>query len=283
MDLLKEVVTNPHYGLDDEQIQEMASWAQDYDGQLPPDTLEQILKRFKGVQKQTAELMRNRYELKLNKWVQKQQQDDSGPPIGVPRPSPPSQSGMGPRPRPTNPTPNQPNNEQNQNQQEEVSLEDNEPEQRVGGIETGDLRERRRRRRVKRRNDTADIAAQQVAKEVAPEVARELTANFGQYFSLPAKIIEAKIEKDPDWAIEKAEQLDIDIFEFLEPSDRRKKELEEESQTQSQPEVDNEIDKALAEMDDSDNGGEPIEFDDPEESEDEDEKAEMLFDQEVLE
>lgn len=244
IDILEDVVTNPHYELNDDQIAEVKDWATDYDGQMPPNVLESLLKNMKGVQKQTSELVRERYELKLNKWVREQSQEDTGPPIGAVS----HQNGINPRPnrgdgRP-NPTPQPQTQPENQKQQSEPS---DAPEERKP-VETGtdekDLRRYRRESRTERRQKAADIAAEEMAKQAAPEVARELTQNFGTYFGLPAKIIESKIEKDPDWAFEVAERLDVDLFDLLEPSEARKEELKEENQ-QSQAAVDNELDDAL--------------------------------------
>lgn len=255
MDILKDVITNPHYQLEDNQIQEVRAWAQDMNGQLPPDTLESMLKNFNGVQKQTAELVRQRYELKLNNWMREQSSRDEGPPIGISSPAPmpsPNQGGQPrrqrgnqPRPQHATPTPDTPENSGNQSREEESLSGQEEQDRDVGGLPGDGIRTRRRARRTKRRNDAADIAAEEMAKKVAPEVAREFTQNFGRYFGLPAKIIEAKVEKDPDWALEKLDKLGLDLDDILEPSEARKKEMREEEERNRQSKVDHEVDDVL--------------------------------------
>lgn len=261
MQLLAEVVSNPHYELEDGQIQEVKAWAEDYSGQMPPDVLEDLLGNMSGVSKQKAQLMRRRYELKLNKWIQDQHNNDSGPPIGIPGPNMGMRGGGsngrggGTRNQPTSPTPN------GDTSGEEPKSDDHDPDgsrredRSVGGAGYSDLRKERRARRVNRRNDAADIAAEEMAKEVAPEVARELTQNFGQLFGLPGTILQAKAERDPDWFLEKAdeieEKLGIDIFEeFLESSDAKKQQDNQPPQTgRSQPAVDDELDQVRNQID----------------------------------
>lgn len=254
MDLVEEVITNARYGLNDDHIQEVKGWAKDMDGRLPPGTLEDVLKNLSGVQKQTAQLMRQRYELKLNKWMRQQSQAEEGPPIGVSTQPLPAQSGSSSPRRNATPTPQGQQNNGNHSQQE--SEREKQERQRREEEESGsdNLRQYRRQRRTERRQNTLDVAAEQAAREAADEMAREFMDEFGTYFRLPAKILEAKIEKDPDWAIEKAEQLDIDIFEFLEPSEKRKSELGDDG-SEAAPQVDNEIDNALSELSNDDQRG----------------------------
>jgi len=260
MEILADVVTNPHYELDEAQVREIRSWAQDYEGQMPPNVLEDLLKNMKGVQKQTAQLVRQRYELKLNKWVRKKQQGEQGPPIGVTggRPMPQSRTGRSsPTPTPSSsptPTPNPDTSEEKPELDEGTSdtgdgsgrdaLDDSSPF-------NSDLRQERRKRRIERRNEAMDVAVEEMAHEMAPEVARELANNFGTYFGLPAKILEAKAEQDPDWFLEKMdefeEKLGINMTDILEESDA-KKEQRNKQQQQGQAEVDNELDEALEEM-----------------------------------
>lgn len=235
--ILAEVVTKPFIGLNEDQVAEVRDWAEDYDGQLPPDMLEDILANMSGVQNQTAALARQKYEVKLNKWVQKQSQGDEGPPIGVTAQPPPGRrsrggrrggrtggSGGSPSPEPAG---------------------SGSPPRRGGSdenIPTGDLSTYRRGRRTRRRNDALDTAAQEAAQQVAQEMTGELVREFGRFFSLPAKVIEAKIERDPDWALEKMEQWDINLDAFLEPSEERKEEMREQARG---PEVDQDVDAAL--------------------------------------
>ena len=247
IDLLQEVVTNPRYGLNDEHIQEVRGWAQDMDGRLPPATLEDILKNLKGVQKQTASLIRQRYELKLNKWMRNQSTNDGGPQIGIGAPGAPGQSSSsfsGSRPTPT---PSGGGKTGNQSPTKEELERGGRPSR--GGPEPSpdNLREYRRTRRTQRRQEFADTATQKIAEEAADEIARQLIPEMGRYLGLPAKIVEAKIEKDPDWALELADRLDIDIMDLMEPSEQRKKEMREEN-NRSSPQVDSEVDDALERM-----------------------------------
>lgn len=244
IDLLQEVITNPRYGLNDDHIQEVKGWAIDMDGRLPPATLEDILKNLKGVQKQTASLIRQRYELKLNKWMRQQSTSDGGPQIGIGAPGAPGQRGSSINRGGPSPTPSTPQDNGNPSP-EDVELDD-EGRQVRGGPEPrpDNLREYRRTRRTQRRQQFADTATQKIAEEAADEIARQVIPEMGRYLGLPAKIIEAKIEKDPDWALEVAERLDIDIIDIMEPSEQRKKEMQQEQQ-QTSPQVDSEVDGAL--------------------------------------
>lgn len=224
--VLAEVVSSPFLGLNEDQISEVRDWAEDYNGQLPPDMLESILGNMSGVQKQAAALARQKYEVKLNKWVQERAEGDKGPPIGVtaqPRSGQERGSDGGGR----------------------SSSAGSQPQRRsrttTAEYPTDDLRRYRRIRRTERRNDAADIAAEEAARQIAKEMSGEFAKNFGRYFSLPAKVLEAKAEKDPDWFFEKLEQWDIDLDAFLEPSESRKQEMVEDRTN----EVDREADRAL--------------------------------------
>lgn len=258
IDILGQVVANPHYGLEDPQITEVISWAKDFNGQLPPDILQDLASNMKGVQKQTAKLIRRRYEIKLNNWYRKQQsQENEGPPIGVmggPRPN--QSSSSTPNPPPTSsPQPEQTNKEPKA-QGESDGLENVQPRDKdergeAGGLPNHGLRKERRQRRLRRRNDALDITAEEMAKEAAPEIARELAQNFGTYFGLPAKVLEAKAERDPDWFLEKADELEeklgITIFDILEESQAKQEQKEQrmEHSRKDQTEVDEEMDEAL--------------------------------------
>lgn len=229
-EVLAEVVTSPFLGLNESQIQEVRDWAEDYNGQLPPDMLESVLSNMSGVQKQAAALARQKYEVKLNKWVQEQAEADEGPPIGVtaqPQPgrsrSGGGRSGGGEQRRSPQPPP------------------DRRSGSRSGELPSDNLREYRRKRRTKRRNDSLDTFAETTAEKVAQEISGQLAKDFGRYFGLPAKVLESKIEKDPDWVFEKLEQWDIDIDSILEPSEQRKQEIRE----QMEIEVNTEVDEAV--------------------------------------
>lgn len=245
MDILKDVVSNPHFGLDDDQIQEMMSWASDFDGQMPPETLKDLASNMEGIKKQKANLLKQRYEIKLNKWISEQANSEQGPPIGGMH----SQHSVNARSngirvpsdqtqKRKEPTPNK--SQQNRNPQREEPRSNSPP----GGDLDG-YREKRKARRIKRRNDFADQLTEEMAKEMAPQLANTFAQDFGRLFRLPTLLLERKIEKDPDWAFEKAEELDVDLMSFLEPSDSRKEEMEREKERQKQAGVDHELDSAL--------------------------------------
>lgn len=280
MQVLADVVTKPFIGLNQEQIDEVRDWAQDYGGQLPPDILQDILENMSGVQKQTAALARQKYEVKLNKWIQEQQTDRDGPPIGVSA-QPPARrrrrsrgggtaSGGGGSPEQPEPQPSEPSG--------------SDP------IPRGDLATYRRGRRTRRRNDALDVATEEAARQIAQEASGEIAREFSRYFGIPAKILEAKAERDPDWFFEKLEQWDIDLDAFLEPSESRKRELEERRRG---PAVDREADEALRRTQERTEAEPPPEgdelernlFDDEEEEVTEEEQPEApegLFDDEEI-
>lgn len=228
--VLAEVVTKPFIGLNEEQIAEVRDWAEDYGGQLPPDILEDVLGNMAGVQKQTAALARQKYEVKLNRWIQDQSSHDDGPPIGVSAQPPPP-----PRRRERGRGRSRPRDSESRERPDSSGPED---------IPREHLPSYRRGRRTKRRNDALDIAAEEAARQAAQEVSGEMMREIARYFGLPGKIIEAKIERDPDWAFEVIERLDIDIFKLMEPSEARKRELEQQG---AGPEVDRDADRALEE------------------------------------
>jgi len=248
-DILYQVVANPIHDLSDEQIQEVGDWADMYDGQIPPDTLEQVLKNLSGVSKQAAGLMAQKYEIKLTRWMQEQARDEGGPVIGavanpIPSSGPPQASG---RRVEANGSQSQPSPQGDQaaprnHPESDEEYVDNDEE----SLDPHEIREEGRSRRVRRRQIVADEFAHEVAREAAPELAREFTKSFGTYFGLPARLIQAKIEKDPEWFFEKAESLDIDIIEdFFEPSQARKEEMARERKKNSR---DREIDNAVKQM-----------------------------------
>lgn len=243
-DILKEVIDDPSYALDDEHKREIIAWADDMDGRLPPNTLEDILKNLKGVQKQTAELVRQRYELKLNKWMRDQSNAENGPPIGVTMPTMSGQSSSSSGLGRLTPIPQPQQKSENQTQTEEARTKQGRQVREAQSTSSDNLREYRRTRRTKRRQDTLDIASEQVAKEAADEIAREIATNFGGLLSIPQTVLRRKAEKDPDWFLEKAEQFDIDVVDIMEPSEQRKKEMQDNDENVA-PEVDNEVDNAL--------------------------------------
>lgn len=254
--VLADVVTSPFLGLNEDQVNEVRDWAEDYDGQLPPDMLESILANMSGVQKQAAALARQKYEVKLNKWVQEQAQGDEGPPIGVT--AQPPKRGRGGRSR---------GGRGRRGGEGGGSSERQPPPGGRGGEPPDDmpedLRRYRRVRRTERRNDAADVAMETAAKEIAREIGPQFASNFGRYFSLPAKILEAKAEKDPDWFFEKLEQWDIDIDDVLEPSQSRKEDMRQQNESP----VDREADEALDRLRDDEGDMEQDDFFDDEEGE----------------
>lgn len=219
--LLAETVSNPIYGLNDGQIDEIKEWAEIYDGRLPPDVLEKVVQNFSGVAKQTATLMREKYEAKINRWIREQSSDQGGPPIGVTSQPPRGRRGRSGRGSPR-PSP-------------ETSPEE-------GGPETPDeirrnRRQERRMRAMERRQDALDEATAEAARESI----QELTATIRDGRNLLKTILTAKAEKDPDWFFE-----NFDLLQSLgEPSEARKRELEAMEEGRQ---VDREVDEALQQV-----------------------------------
>ena len=263
-EVLLEVLQSGFIGLNEAQLEECLDWASDYDGQLPPDILEDVLGNMDGVSNQTAALARQKYEVKLNKWVRQQTQQQDGPPIGISSHPSPSTGGRRSRSR------GRGGQQQQQETQEETETEDR------GGNESipkENLISYRRGRRTVRRNNALDTAAQEAAQQIANEAAHEIAKDLGRYFGLPAKILEAKAEKDPDWFFEKMEQLDIDLMEFLEPSEARKEELKEEEQNQVDAQADNALERVQTEETEQEQSSETVNSGPPEED------GEGLFDE----
>lgn len=94
-----------------------------------------------------------------------------------------------------------------------------------------------------------DKTAKEIADQAAPVVAQEMTQNMGRLFSIPVKIIEAKAERDPDWFIEKMDELGLEMDDFLEPSETKKERMEGGAgggggpSTQADAEIDNALDQ----------------------------------------
>lgn len=249
LDILNNVITRPFVGLNDEQVDELRDWAKDYDGQLPPDILENILENMSGVAKQTAALAREKYEVKLNRWVQKQSQADDGPPIGAasrPTPVPNRSGGRSNRggPQPTGGGGGQSQSGQKGGEQE------GQPQQGPGSGGVGNsfpaggadqLRKARRRRRISRRNDALDRAAEQFADKAAGQMAEEFGGLIGDTRDILYTAFKKKAESDPEWFFEKAEKWDLEILDtFLTPSEAKMEEGEDDGH-----EVDMEVDDAL--------------------------------------
>lgn len=238
-DLVQQVVTNEIYGLNDGQIGEMRDWVNIYDGRIPPDRFEEILRDFDGVSKQKARLMRTKYEVMLDREMRRQA-DDRGPSIGATASAgrmpgggggPPQGAGGPPQPQPPPSTPDD----------DSISPDD-------------DLRKERRRRRVERRNDAFDKAAEEFADKAAREMASDFGKMFGDVREILHTVFKKKAETDPDWFFEKAEKWDLEILDtILEPSERRKEELD--GREMDLETVDAEIDEALAELEEEESGG----------------------------
>ena len=106
--------------------------------------------------------------------------------------------------------------------------------------------EERRKRRVARRNRALDKAAEEVADKMAEDMAREMTGLFGDARDIFYTTLKKKVEKDPDWLLEKADRWDIDIMDILmEPSEKRKEEMGGNS---DKLEIDEEVDNVLEDI-----------------------------------
>lgn len=248
LDVLLEVAKSPFLDLSREQLEELEDWAEDYNGQIPPDILVDIIGNFNGVNKQTAKLAKQKYEVKLNRWVRNQTQEDDGPPIGISQqPTAPQNGGQRRRKRPRQPQRQGGGGSSGQEQQKQSSEE--EPNRRRRRRQSGgpdDLREFRRSRRVKRRNDALDKAAEKVADQMAEDMAHEMTGVVGDARDIFYTAIKRKVEKDPDWLLEKSDRWDVDLLDvFLEPSESRK---EEKGGGSGQVPVDDEVDDVLNEV-----------------------------------
>lgn len=231
-DVLTEVITSPFIDLSEPQMAEVKDWAEDYDGHIPADVLEDVLGNMSGVQKQTAKLARQKYEVKLSRWVQSQQDGDSGPPIGVSR-HPTGSPGQRGR---TNPRQRRQVRQggrggEAQTAEKPTEKEEAEKRKRRGREDTPqDIREQRRRKRVERRSRALDQAAQEFADKAAGQMAEEMGGFVGDARDILYKVFMRKAEKDPDWFFEKAEKWDIDIMDvLLEPSEARKSEMVEDN------------------------------------------------------
>jgi len=247
-DVLEEVVTAPFLDLSEGQLAEMKDWSDDYDGQIPPDTLEDILGNFKGVQKQTAKLARQKYEVKLNKWVRQQQRDDGSPPIGITQyPSPSGGNGGNggsgqPRQRPSRGR----GQEQQKGQKRPEGAEQSRERQQGQSATSNDLREHRRARRIKRRNDALDKAAAEFADQAAAQMAQDLGGIFGDARDIAYTAFKKKAEKDPDWFFEKMDKWDMDMVDvLLEPSEARKEQMDSKSGSPDASNVDEALDAVM--------------------------------------
>lgn len=223
MKILGDVVGNPAYELSQEQIQEIKSWGEVYDGQIPPDQLEEILGSLSGVSKQRANLIRKKYEAMLNKWIRKESNSSTGPSLGAASGPMPSSRTTGPQQRPQQPTPNR---------------------QPAQGQQTARQQEQERRQnksRSEKREEMVDEAADKFAKEFAKNAADGAGLFIKDIREIGRTLFKKKAEQDPDWFFEKMEKWDMDLFdEFMAMSDAKK----EEEQAPSM-ETEMEVDQAL--------------------------------------
>ena len=252
-DILLMVIENDVFGLSREQMLEVMDWAEIYDGQIPPDQLEKILSNMSGVQKQSANLMRQKYEAKLNKWMQEQNQGDSGPQLGATYAS--STRGMPTRPnnqpphRPKRQPQRPPNKPQggggggmsDEERKEMLERKKSEKESEDGGdgSKQKPRREKMREHRLERRQEAIDKAADELAQNLASEAGVMLK----DFRSIARTLFKKKAENDPDWFFEKMEKWDMDLLDEL-MSESEAKRMDDGS-TNNSPTADSEVDGAL--------------------------------------
>lgn len=238
LDLLNEVLSNPLYELSDPQVQEVMSWAQEFDnGQIPPNSLEEILGLLEGVSKQKASLMRQKYELKINRWMKKRSAGNKGPPIGgMARAG--SQS-----------TPNISSQIRQQQQQNKSSQKPQlKAQQQSSGssqIESRSRRPNNPQERLNKRRAKAERRVDEFLDQFARNVGDDVGSFYGDIKQVVKVALMNKAEQDPDWVIEKLENVggfDL-IQEIMEPSDAKQ---QQQQQTQSsQSGVDREVEQAM--------------------------------------
>lgn len=243
MDLLEEVISNPVYGLDGDQIKEVLSWGDLFDGQIPPQQLEEILSNLSGISNQKAQLMTRKYEASFNKWIKDQTDGDSGPTLGVGAGmtgNAPVQGSQGPTPMPSKPQPKPSPQPQGQEKSEPGPSED----------PPGPGSRDRRTRRQQRRQEAIDEAAEEFAFQFANNAADDAGIMFREMRDLAVTLFKKKAESDPEWFFEKAEKWDMDLFdEVMKESEHKRKQDEP-----SEPSADVDVDQALEEvMADDDN------------------------------
>lgn len=229
-DLLEKVITNESYGLNEAQIKEVKSWGDIYDGQIPPNELENILQNLKGISNQKANLMSDKYAMMLNKWTREKADDNAGPRIGS-RASPQMQmpgggGGGGPPQGPQKPPQQKPQGGPPQGEEPKTPRK---------------ARKTSRERRVERRQEAMDEAIEEFSLQFAQNMAQDAGTFFSEMRDVMATVIRKKAESDPEWFFEKTQKWDMDIFdEFMTASDAKK-----EEQQQTTPEADMEVDSAL--------------------------------------
>lgn len=63
----------------------------------------------------------------------------------------------------------------------------------------------------------------------APQMAQEMTARMGQSYDLIMTVMKSKAQKDPDWFFEKMDALGVSLDDLAEPSEAKKREMEQSS------------------------------------------------------
>lgn len=250
MDILMEVITNDVYDLSKAQAKEVHDWASIYDGQIPPDQLEELLSNMSGVQKQTARLMRQKYEAKLNKWIQQQGEGQGGPSLGATVSAQTSQMpNMNTNPKP-NPTPNgndggdKPSPEEIKRRKQAQKKKQQQQEQKKG-----------RDKRVERRQEVIDKAADEFARNFAQNAAEGAGTFFKDMREIARTLFKKKAEKDPDWFFEKAEKWDMELFDELMTESDQKRMTDEDGS--GGPSADLEVDSALESVKSGGNNPQP--------------------------
>lgn len=229
-DILKEVLTNEVFNLERPQVAEVMDWADIYDGKIPPDQLQELLSNMSGVQKQTAQLMRQKYEAKLNKWIQQQNSNDSGPNLGATYATgSPSMQNV------------QPNNNQQNNGPSKEEIRRRKAAQKAKQEKQEESNSRDRRQ--KRRQEAIDKAADQFAQNFAQNAAQGAGMFFKDLREIARTLFKKKAEKDPDWFFEKAEKWDMDLFDEIMTESEAKSRGEETMS--GEPSADLEVDNAL--------------------------------------
>jgi len=241
IDILEDIISNPVHGLDQDQIDEVMSWGDIYDGQIPPGQLQQILENLKGVSKQRAQLIKQKYEAKLNKWMRDQSDNSVGPSLGLPSGhSQPNQAG-GPAP-----SPQQMKQKKRQRKKQRQAQQKKQKRRR---------KSKGRDRRKERRQDAIDKAADEFAYKFAQNMAEDAGTIFNDARDILTTVFKQKAKNDPEWFIEKSEKWDMSLLDTMMEKSEGKKQQEEQ---ESAPEVDMEIDNALDEvMQDEPSNNEP--------------------------
>jgi len=235
LDVLIETVQNPTYGFNQDQVAELKDWAEIYDSHIPPSDFEKIINNFSGISKQKAQLVRQKYEAKINRWVREQYSDEGGPPIGASGinasagggggpglPSPPgggspSRPSSGSSPSPPEPSPPSDDTDDGGGKADEASGGSSVP-----GSGVAERNASRREHAMERRQRALDTMTEAMAEQAANEMAQRLSKGTG-FFEI---LLKSKAKKDPDWFFQKMEEWDVDILEeLMSPSDYLKEDL----------------------------------------------------------